>query len=205
MKTLRNFALALVLVAFVGCSDQALLTEPSDSAVASDVTTASKQHDANATVYRSDVHWASSWNDSQSGLRATHTTVPLGNPTETDCGLTEPGDPIGRQDVVRDAGGFLPRIHRIVKGDVWIIVRDLNQPGDCFGATLVAQGPGKLLVRDNDVFGGISGGENMNTFGWHGHGNLTTPDGSSVTYAGHLIMTYDGENVNTRSAKVDVQ
>jgi hypothetical protein len=48
----------------------------------------------------------------------------------------EGGGPIAFQDVgIIDAHDFFASfLHTNAAGGVWIVVRDLNQPGDCFGA-----------------------------------------------------------------------
>ncbi len=184
--------LTFVLVAFLGCSDLTSPTAPDDSSAATSEARHSKwtnnPDNGNPRIFRNEVFFAASWTDPKTGLRATHTTRPLGDPVETDCGLLERIDPIEHQDV----GLFNPddpgssRIRHVVKGDVWVIVRDQTQPGDCFGDLLIAEGPGRFHSNDNDVFFSVE--NNTNVWGFSGHGNLTTTDGGSLRYNGHLRL-----------------
>ena len=40
-----------------------------------------------------------------------------------------------------------------MQGPLWVIIRDVNQAGDCYGVKLVAEGWGEMQVTDNDIFG----------------------------------------------------
>jgi hypothetical protein len=122
-----------------------------------------------------------SWTDPVTGLRALHTNIPLSSA----CGPQVALDPIDVQDV-----GLLtdPKIHELVKGPVAIIIRDVSQPGTCFGKKLVAEGSGDLTGTDNDFFGSFAV-SNTNSFGWIAEGNVTTLDGASHHYNGHLRVT----------------
>jgi hypothetical protein len=130
-------------------------------------------------------------------------------PTETDCGLQEAGDLIEFQDVgvFNPDDPFSSWIHEIVKGETWVTVRDLNTPGECFGAALVAEGWGQFMYVDNDAFGSGEGG-NVNTWKFAGHANdLTAPDGSRVKYSGHIQFrfNYKKQELSVKSAKVDAR
>ncbi len=183
------FAIALL----VACTDQPAPTESS----AVDTPTLNWMNNPgaiNLRVFRGETHWVNSWTDPNNGLRATHTTVPIG--TETDCGLLEEGDPREFQDVgiVNPDDPFSSWIHEVVKGEVFIIVRDLSQDGDCFGAALVAEGWGDFLYHVNDVFGNRPERTNAVAWGFKGHGVLTTPDGGTMIYNGHLRWTATSPN-----------
>jgi len=181
---------ALASVLLVACADQT----PVEPASSSSATTPSfdwtnNPDIANPRIYRDETHWASCWTDPDNGYRACHSTVPLGGGTEPDCGLQAEGDPIEYQDVgLYDPDDlFSSWIHEIVKGDVFITIRDLNTPGDCFGSALVAEGWGTFMYVDNDIFGVGPEGENANAWRFKGQSNsLTAPDGSTVGYAGHI-------------------
>lgn len=184
-----TLVLAFVLVAFLGCSDLTSPTTPSDAPAVGTETALGKwdnnPDNGNPRIWRGPVHWATSWTDPGTGLRATHTTVPLGDPVETDCGLLELIDPIAHQDVIFDPEDpTAGRVIHVVDDELWIIVRDVTQPGDCFGAKLIAEGYGDFHSNDNDVFFSVE--NNTNTWGHSGHGLLTTPDGGTLRYNGHI-------------------
>lgn len=145
------------------------------------------------SVYRYEDEFAVAWTDPGNGLRATHWSSRFF--VEPGCGNFE-GGPIGYQEVgLIDADDFFAsQIRANVMGPVWIIVRDLNQPGDCFGNKLIAEGWGQAHYTDNDVFGLDSEHANANAWGYMGEGKLTAPDGSTRRYAGHLriVVTADG-------------
>jgi hypothetical protein len=139
----------------------------------------------NVRIVRFEEEFAISWSDAANGLRATHATVPLG---DLDCGPQDVLDPISNQLTGNiDPDEFFDSWFRMnSQGTVWITVRDLNQPGNCFGALLVAEGWGEISNTDNDIFGLTPGQHNANVWGSMAHGKLTTPDGESVEYAGHF-------------------
>jgi hypothetical protein len=148
----------------------------------------------NPRIYRiGDDGFAVAWTDPRTNLRATHWTDRF--VVTPGCGDFE-GGPISRQEVgLIDADDlFASQLRVNEKGPVWIIVRDLNQPGDCFGASLVAEGWGQAHYTDNDAF--FIGPErpNANAWGYMGEGALTAPDGSTLQYAGSLrfAVTNDG-------------
>lgn len=150
------------------------------------------------TVLRYQDHFAQSWTDANSSLRATHTTfpIPFGDEAETDCGpqadlATIDFTQIG---VVNPIDFFASELHLKADGPVWVIVRDLSQPGDCYGVKLVAEGPGEIRYVDNDAFGVAPGEFAKNEWGFKASGTLTTPDGRTLTYRGtaHYTMKVRG-------------
>jgi hypothetical protein len=86
---------------------------------------------------------------------------------------------------------------------VWITVRDLAQPGDCFDALLIAEGPGSLYGTDNDLFGVDPGASNTNAWGWSATGALTTPGGAEVGYSGHARSMFS-ERGDFKSLSADI-
>lgn len=150
----------------------------------------------NVRVFRWENHFLVCWTDDFGGpvgLRACHSTVPLGNGTESDCGPQEFLDPIAGQDVVLHDPSD-PEIRRVLQGTVWITVRDQNQPGECFGGALVAEGPGQLYGTDNDLFGTDADDASANAWGWNATGDLVTPDGEQVRYSGHFRLLFSNQN-----------
>jgi hypothetical protein len=150
------------------------------------------------TVLRYQDHFANSWTDANSSLRATHTTfpIPFGDEPETDCGpqadlATIDFKQIG---VVNPVDLFASELHLKASGPVWVIVRDLSQPGECYGVKLVAEGPGEIRYVDNDAFGVAPGEFAKNEWGFKASGTLTTPDGRTVAYRGtaHYTMKVRG-------------
>ena len=141
----------------------------------------------NIRIARFQEHFAVSWTDPKNGLRATHTTFPLG-----DCGPQVELDPLDVQDVglfIDTDEFFLSWLHRNTKGRLWVIVRDPSQAGTCFGNKLIAEGWGEMHYTDNDLFGFQEGDKNSNAWGFGGKGLLTTPDGRQVRYNGHARFT----------------
>lgn len=208
MRALTVAAALLFMAALaVGCTEQ-------NAPTASDETLANLQLDftnnpdnGNVRIFRGETHFVACWSDATNGLRACHGTLPLGGGTEPDCGLQEEGDPIEFQDVgiFNPDDPFSSWIHEVVKGEVFITVRDLNQPGDCFGAKLVAEGWGDFMYVDNDIFGIGPEGNNANAWKFQGRGALETPDGSSVEYKGHAHFRWNEQDLKVTSAKVDVR
>jgi hypothetical protein len=160
----------------------------------------------NPRIFRSETDWINCWSDAENGLRACHSTIPLGGGTEPDCGPQEGLDLVEWQQVgdVDPNDPFSSRVHTVIKGDVFITVRDTNEPGTCFGAALVAEGPGRFQYNDNDAFGTVV--NNTNAFKYRANGRLTAPDGSEVVYNGHLTFLF-GEEQGFRvlSAMVNAQ
>jgi hypothetical protein len=142
--------------------------------------------------------FAFSWTDPKTGLRATHTSFSLG--TEPGCGPGETLDPLDAQDVgLADFNDILLSwAHTNMKGEVWIIVRDTNRPGDCAGNALIAEGLGKVHLTDNDVFawypeeGSIR--NNDNSWGFMAQGTLTGVNGEKMQYSGHYRLVWDPQN-----------
>lgn len=157
----------------------------------------------NLQIHRFMDHYAVSWTDPKTGLRATHTTYPIGD--EPDCspqGLLD--DLVDLQDVGIYEDDFLTsRIRSMLQGeDVWLIVRDVTQAGDCYGNALVGQGTARIRGTDNDVLawypvfetGEPSLRNNNNAYGWSAHGNLTTVGGEVLQYNGHFREVWDPQN-----------
>jgi hypothetical protein len=148
----------------------------------------------NIRIVRHGTDIAVSWTDPKTGLRATHTTFPIpfnGSP-ETDCGPQSALDPVAQQEVgLLVDPVFLSQIRANAKGTVWIIIRDVNQPGDCYGNKLIAEGTGELHYTDNDTWGAGPEGGNTNAFGWMAQGTVTSvDDGSELRYNGALRYTF---------------
>jgi hypothetical protein len=147
----------------------------------------------NVRIARYGTHWAYSWTDPRTGLRATHTTFPLG--TESACGPTSALDPLSQQDVglVDPYDFLLSWLRTDIKGQIWIFVRDTNRPGDCAGNALVAQGVGSFHYTDNDPFAWYPGSTraNDNTFGFMAEGRLTGVDGRALQYSGTNRISWD--------------
>jgi len=127
------------------------------------------------------------WTDPDTGLRACHSTTPLGGGTEPDCGPQQDLDPVAHQHLGIDD---FAEIHVNVIGDVFITVRDVTQSGDCFGAQLVAEGMGQFHYTDNDADGTPPWDNNANAWGFMATGVLTTPGGEAVQYHGVARWTY---------------
>lgn len=196
---------ALALFVAVSCDQQPV--EPAADQVAEVTFDFSNNPDnGNLNIYRDEWSLVLCWSDADNGLRVCQGTGPMGGDSpDPDCGAQEELDPIWYQD----AGGFEDFdswLREVAKGDVYITVRDESTPGDCFGDALVAEGYGKMVINDNNVYGSADG-PNKNVWKFKGHGNkLMTPDGGYMSYSGHLILHY----LNTQdkfwvsSVKVDV-
>jgi hypothetical protein len=146
----------------------------------------------NLRIQRFQEHFATSWTDPKNGLRATHTTfpIPFMDAPETDCGPQTELTPLDVQDVgLLSDPFFLSWLHRNMKGQLWVIIRDVTQVGDCYGNKLIAEGWGNMHYTDNDLFGFVEGDKNSNAWGFGGRGLLTTPDGRNVRYNGHARFT----------------
>lgn len=155
----------------------------------------------NPRIFRGEGFFGVCWTDPSNGLRACHLTFPLGGGEYPDCGLEEDSDPIEFQDVgiFNPDDPFSSWLHRVVKGPVFITVRDLNQAGACAGAALVAEGWGEFRSQDNNVFNSDLGG-NTNAWRFAGNSNdLRAPDGSRFVYNGLWNFTF---NNNTGEQKV---
>ncbi|MFL5447304.1 MAG: hypothetical protein ACJ8AP_14910 [Gemmatimonadales bacterium] len=157
--------------------------------------------DANKNlVIRFEDHFAQSWTGANGSLRATHTTfpIPFGDPPEPepDCGPQEDLAMINwkRVGVENPVDFFLSEFHINASGPVWVIVRDLSQPGDCYGVKLIAEGLGTIRYLDNDWFGQNEGQTHANSWGFLASGTLTTPDGRTLRYQGvsRYVVTFNG-------------
>ena len=146
------------------------------------------------------------WSDDENGLRACHSTIPLGDGTETDCGPQDVLDPVENQFVglIDEIDFFASWLHANAKGRVWITVRDLTQPGDCFDNLLVAEGWGRAHYVDNDLFGVGEGDKNANAWGFRAQGKLTTPDGGTLVYNGHFHGVFNRASDLKEFGKVSV-
>jgi len=157
----------------------------------------------NVRIARYTTGFAISWTDPTTGYRATHTTFPIG--AEPDCGPQELLDPIEVQEVgTPDPDDYLSSwIHTNAKGDLWIIVRDLNTPGSCYGAALLAQGMGQLHLNDNDAIAWYpgSGRQNDNAFSYTAQGTLTGVDGKPAHYNGELHVVWDPQAGDPNTGK----
>jgi hypothetical protein len=192
---MRYSAIPLVLLLPLAACEQ----QPVAPAVDAVPAFATAKLDKN-TVLRFQDHFATSWTGEGSTLRATHTTfpIPFGTQPETDCG---PQNDLAMIDykqvgVVDPEDFFASELHMKASGPVWIIVRDLSQPGDCYGVTLVAEGPGEIRYVDNDAFGVAPGEYGANAWGFIASGTLTTPDGRTLSYRGiarYTVVATGGE------------
>ena len=207
---LKALLTVLVLAAFAVSCDQSAPTALTDDAAAPapmlDFT--NNPDNGNVRIFRGEEHFVACWSDATNGLRACHSTIPLGLSPEPDCGLQALGDMIEFQEVgiFDPADPFSSWLHQVVKGEVFITVRDLNTPGDCFGSALVAEGRGEFGAQDNDIFGtGPTQNNNANAWGLRGRGELTTPDGSMVAYIGHARFTWNKNMSKPTSLMVAVR
>jgi hypothetical protein len=181
------FALAAVVSFTVACGGDSPTQPPTSLA------TGPAQDGGSFRIERFQTDFAFSWTDPKNGLRATHTTRPIpfmGQP-ELDCGPQEQLDLIDGQEVgLTDFDDlFASWIHANLDGRLWVIVRDVTQPGDCYGAKLVAEGWGYIRYTDNDVFGVGDEDNNANAWGYSARGSLTTPSGAIVGYTGNFRAT----------------
>ena len=179
----------LVPLALMSCGTENDTTSPP---LAPAFSFSNNPDNGNPRVHRYQDEFAVSWTDPVSNLRATHWSSRFLE--QPGCGSFEGGGPIAFQEVglVDLEDLFASQIRANVMGDVWIIVRDLNQPGDCFGAALVAEGWGSVHYTDNDIFGLGPDQPNTNAWGYTARGVLTSPDGNAVGYSGHLRIAVTG-------------
>ena len=197
MRNLR--ASVALLVSLLACDQQSLapVADAGQGLVRAGKVDANKNQ-----VIRYQDHLAQSWTDANSSLRATHTTfpIPVGDPPEPepDCGPQKGLAMIDFKQVgvVDPVDFFASEFHINATGPVWVIVRDLSQPGDCYGVKLIAQGPGEIRYLDNDAFGAAPGQTRANSWGFIASGTLTTPDGRQVSYEGtarYVVRATEGE------------
>jgi hypothetical protein len=184
-----------LLVSLLACDQQmvAPVADPGPNLARAEKVDANKNQ-----VIRFQDHFAQSWTDANSSLRATHTTfpIPFMDEAETDCG---PQQDLAKFDfkqvgVEDPVDFFASEFHINASGPVWVIVRDLSQPGDCYGVKLIAEGPGDLRYLDNDAFGVAPGETAKNEWGFNASGTLTTPDARVLAYKGfaHYTVKADG-------------
>ena len=163
-------------------------------------------YNGNLRITRFEDGFGACWSDATNGLRACHTTFPLGDGTETDCGPQALLDPIPLQwvGVIDPIDFFASWLRQNARGTVWITVRDLTQPGACFDNKLVAEGWGTVQNNDNDLLG--TPGNNANAWRFAGHGELTTPAGGTVRYNGHIHFRFNNAaGFKETSARVNVR
>lgn len=197
MRTLRLLLIPLVLVA---CTDQTPVAPIEDGPVFNWM---NNPDNGNFRVVRVQEHFATFWTDPSNGLRVGHTTFPLADPDCSPMGLLEPAAIQSIQDINED-DFLLSRLNELYHADdIFILVRDLNQPGDCFGAKLIATGYGSLRGNDNDLFAWypffVTGEENdrnnANSFGYRAQGKLTAIDGTPMRYNGVYRFVWDPDGI----------
>ena len=178
-----------VAVSLMGCGREASMPS-APAAPAFDFS--NNPDNGNPRIFRYQDEFGVAWTDPGSNLRVTHWSTRF--QVEPGCGDFEGVGPIAFQEVglIDLADIFASQIRLNAKGTVWIIVRDLNQPGNCFGAALVAEGWGSVHYNDNDAFGLDPDHSNANAWGYTGDGILTTPAGDVVRYNGHLRIAVTG-------------
>ena len=160
----------------------------------------------NIRITRFEEGFIACWSDATNGLRACHSTIPLGDGTLS-CGPQAVLDPIQVQQVglIDELDFFASWLHHNTKGTVWITVRDLTQPGDCAGNRLVAEGWGTVHYTDNDLFGTAPGDRNANAWGFIASGKLTAPDGETVGYTGQThLRVNNAVGFKETSARVSI-
>jgi hypothetical protein len=187
----HRFAMLVVAVLTAACSDQATAPRAHAPALAADFM--NNPDVGNGVIYRYGSDWAICWTDPSNHLRACHRTqqFPSG-----DCGVFEPIGGIGAQDVVTVNDPFDSEIKTNSMGRLWITVRDLSQPGACYGALRVAEGWGSFHYTDNDLWGvDPNGAQNTNAVGFRADGILTASDGSPVVYSGHREIQWSNDGV----------
>jgi hypothetical protein len=190
---MRYLRLALLPLVFAACSEQAPVAPIEDGPVFNFM---NNPDIANPQITRFMDHFAASWTDPKTGLRATHTTYPIG--AEPDCGPQELLDPIAYQDVgIYEDDILASWLRSIYQGaDLWLIIRDVTQVGDCYGHLLVGEGTTRIRGTDNDVFAWYEGNTRMNnnSYGFMAEGTLTTVAGDVMKYSGHLRVVWDPQN-----------
>jgi hypothetical protein len=208
---MRILALAFIPLLLLACGQEPAAVAPNGP----EFNWMNNPDNGNVRISRYGTDWAISWTDLETGLRATHTTFPIGfgNPPqpELDCGPQEALDPVAEQDVgLADANDFLLSWFRSnSKGQLWIIVRDMNQTGDCYGVALVAEGIGSFHYTDNDIFGWYpedgSIRTNNNAWGVMAQGKLTGVNGETIQYSGHYRITWDPQTPGGNTIVEDAQ
>jgi hypothetical protein len=184
----KALGIALPLAMLAACKDQPVAprsdTRTFTGAKANDFT---NNPDVNLRIWRGQSDFAIGWSDPTNGLRAAHWTYDAG----PGCGTTPEGGFMDAQIVI-NSRDTIARLIGNYKGRVWIRVRDMNQPGDCFGNKLVASGWGTLHYTDTDMLAETPTGHNSpDAWGVMAEGSLTTPDGAKVQYSGHVRQVWD--------------
>lgn len=203
---MRPVPLLLMLAVLpVACSEPASAPRPVASHPAMKADFLNNPDLSNGVVFRSGTDFAVCWTDFSNGLRVCNRTAQFPG---GECGVFDPIGPVSEQEVVArpDQNDFFSsEVVVNLMGRMWITVRDLNQPGNCYGAKRVAEGWGKFHYNDNDEFSPFNPGDrSTDAFGYRSEGRLTASDGSIVGYSGHLQATLhpdgtvsaDGQTVN---------
>ena len=179
--------LTLALFVAVSCDQQPV--EPTGEQSVAEAPTfdwMNNPDNGNEKVYRSYEDFIICFNDDKLPLRACHGNVPIGGGPDPiyNCGLQGVEAPTSYQDVgvINDDDFYASDFHKIQKGDVWVTIRDMSQPGDCVDNALVAEGWAKFVGTDNDVFGAF---DDKHTNVWTNkfQGQLMTPSGEKVAYS----------------------
>ncbi|NIM49591.1 MAG: hypothetical protein GTN62_05220 [Gemmatimonadales bacterium] len=197
-------ALLCTTALLVACSDQ---PTPTESAVIDPplFNWMNNPDNGNPRIWRYQDHFAFGWTDPSTRVRAFHTTYPLADP---DCSPLDFFEPMSFQDVADlDPDDFLrSRFRDLADADeIWILVRDLNEPGVCFGAKLLAQGVGKMHGTDNDFFAWYPNDRNnANAYGYVAQGKLTSPGGDKRHYNGVFRCHWDDDGVPEAKCKAKV-
>jgi len=178
---MRRLLLALAPLLLIACDQAPTATSATQVAVDPSFGWMNNPDVGNLKIYRSEDGMFACWTDPISGLRACHSTAPLGGGAEPDCGLQDPSDPGAWQQILVDDEAF--RVITNAVGRVWITIRNTGAAGECFDVELVAEGWGAMRYTDNDTFG--AGAHDANTWGFTATGDLETPEGASVGYNGH--------------------
>ncbi|MDH3479493.1 MAG: hypothetical protein OEO20_14445 [Gemmatimonadota bacterium] len=181
----------LLPLLFVACTDTQPLAPIEDGPVFNWM---NNPDNGNLQINRFMDHFAVSWTDPRNGLRATHTTYPIED--EPDCGPQELlDDLVDYQDVgVYEDDILVSWLRSVYDGaDLWLIIRDETQAGDCYGNLLIGQGTTRIHGTDNDVFAWYEGSTRMNnnSYGWTAHGELTTVGGEVLDYQGVYRDVWD--------------
>jgi hypothetical protein len=189
---MRRFLAVLALGAVVAaCSEQATSPSPRTPAIAANFMNNSDGGGPLIARYEYN-NWSFAWFNPQRTIRAFHTTYPLSwdldaawddaacGPTRTTSGMMrvqeishwDPSHPDPLTRYINN--GFVT--------DVWISLVDMTGVGPCWGGRLMASGWGRVHFNDNDVRN-VTGHDSWSL---KADGILTTPDGDSLRYNGHI-------------------
>lgn len=189
---MRRLAIALVPLLLFACDRQPVAPSIDDGPA---LNWMNNPDNGNPKILRYEWSFTISWTDPTNGLRASHTTNP-GLWAGQGCGPTSPVALVETQDVVQGPIELESRWIEVGQAtDIWIVVRDVTQAGDCFGALLVAEGTGRLTYNDNDYFSYLANRANVNTWGFRAQGNLTAVDGTILDYNGLMRQQYQPDGV----------